>query len=57
MEEVIQSKKPFSPRASYTVDNMRDKTKYLIKRCADQSLYENFKISDCWLGNFMERYH
>ena len=29
----------------------------LIKRCEDLSVYANFKISNHWLGNFMERYH
>ena len=44
-------------KRSISYYDMRERTKYLIKRCADQSLYEKFKISNCWLGNFMERYH
>jgi hypothetical protein len=44
-------------KRSISYYDMRERTKYLIKRCADQSLYEKFKISNCWLNNFMERYH
>ena len=44
-------------KRSISFDDMRDKTKHLINVCEDQSVYANFKISNLWLQNFMERYH